>query len=193
VEPLAEQQAAGARDVEQAARRAEEAQDAELEALLRSLSEVVSSDAQPPPPPGMMYGGQLYQHPADVAAGYMGMGHMHVALAMDKVASLGTILRQVWSPCIYFLSVCLSLPSIHFNFQPSHALLAHRKPSAIMPQCMQADELRMQALHALRQILTARQAARCFIAADDYFCRLRTLSTLWTTSRTGQLARGPAG
>jgi len=51
----------------------------------------------------------------------------------------------------------------------------------------------MQALHALRQILTARQAARCFIAADDYFCRLRTLSTLWTTSRTAQLARGPAG
>ncbi|XP_066377167.1 transcription factor TGAL8-like isoform X1 [Miscanthus floridulus] len=148
VEPLAEQQAAGARDVEQAARRVEEALDAELDALLRSLSEVVASDA--PPPPGMMYGGGQLYHPADVAAGYMGMGHMHVALAMDKVASLGTILRQ-------------------------------------------ADELRMQALHALRQILTARQAARCFIAAADYFCRLRTLSTLWTTSRTGQLARGPAG
>lgn len=124
MEPLAEQQAAGARDVEQAARRAEEALDAELEALLRSLSEVVSSDAQQPPPPGMMYGGQLYHHPADVAAGYMGMGHMHVALAMDKVASLGTILRQVWSPCIYFLSVCLSLPSIHFNFQPGYPCIA---------------------------------------------------------------------
>lgn len=148
VEPLAEQQAAGARDVEQAARRTEEALDAELEALLRSLSEVVSSDVQPPGP-GMMYGGGQLYHPADVA-GYMGMGHMHVALAMDKVASLGTILRQ-------------------------------------------ADELRMQALHALRQILTARQAARCFVAADDYFCRLRTLSALWTTSRTAQLARGPAG
>ena len=117
VEPLGEQQAAGARDVEQAARRVEEALDAELDALLRSLSEVVASDA--PPPPGMMYGGGQLYHPADVAAGYMGMGHMHVALAMDKVASLGTILRQVWSPCIYFLSVCLSLPSIHFNFQPS--------------------------------------------------------------------------
>lgn len=100
VEPLAEQQAAGARDVEQAARRTEEGLDAELDALLRSLSEVVSSDAQPPPP-GMMYGGQLY-HPADVAAGYMGMGHMHVALAMDKVASLGAILRQVTT--IDFLS-----------------------------------------------------------------------------------------
>ena len=59
----------------------------------------------------------------------------------------------------------------------------------------QADELRMQALQALRQILTARQAARCFVAVDDYFCRLRALSTLWTTTRTAapQLARGPAG
>ena len=125
MEPLAEQQAAGARDVEQAARRAEEALDAELDALLRSLSEVVASDA--PPPPGMMYGGggQLY-HPADVAAGYMGMGHMHVALAMDKVASLGTILRQVWSPCMLAFSVCvcLFLRFILIFSQASHALLA---------------------------------------------------------------------
>ncbi|KAG2607263.1 transcription factor TGAL8-like isoform X2 [Panicum virgatum] len=151
VEPLAEQQAAGARDVEQAARRAEEALDAELEALLRSLSEVVASDAQPPPPG--VFGGQLYPHlPGADAAGYMGMGHMHMALAMDKLATLGTSLRQ-------------------------------------------ADELRMQALQALRQILTARQAARCFVAVDDYFCRLRALSTLWTTTRAAppQLARGPAG
>lgn len=62
---------------------------------------------------------------------------------------------------------------------------------------MQADELRMQALQALRQILTARQAARCFVGVDDYFCRLRALSTLWTTTRGApqqqQLARGPAG
>ncbi|KAJ1259918.1 hypothetical protein BS78_10G192500 [Paspalum vaginatum] len=142
---LAEPQAAGARDVEQAARRAEEALDADLEALLRSLSEVVSSDAPE------MYGGggQLYHHPA-ADAGFMGVGSMHMALAVDKVASLGTVL-------------------------------------------LQADELRMQALHALRQIMTARQAARCFVAADDYFCRLRTLSTLWATSRTAQAARGPVG
>ena len=84
VEPLTEQQAAGAFDVQQSARRAEDALDGELEALLRSLSEVVSSDAQPP---GMPYG--QYYHPADVAS------YMHVALAMDKLASLGTFLRQV--------------------------------------------------------------------------------------------------
>jgi transcription factor TGA len=93
VEPLAEQQAAGARDVEQAARRAEEVLDAEMEALLRSLSEVVASDGQPPPPG--VFGGQLYHPAADAAAGYMGLGHMHMALAMDKLAMLGTFLRQV--------------------------------------------------------------------------------------------------
>ncbi|KAF8687758.1 hypothetical protein HU200_042693 [Digitaria exilis] len=152
VEPLAEQQAAGARDVEQAARRAEEALDAEMEALLRSLSEVVSSDAGGGQPPPGVFGGQLYA--GDAAAAYMGMGHVHMALAIDKLATLGTFLRQ-------------------------------------------ADELRMQALHALRQILTARQAARCFVAVDDYFCRLRALSTLWNTTRAApqhqQMARGPAG
>ena len=105
VEPLAEQQAAGARDVEQAARRAEEALDAELEALLRSLSEVVASDTQPPPPG--VFGGQLYPHlPGADAAGYMGMGHMHMALAMDKLATLGTFLRQVSD----HLSLLISFP-----------------------------------------------------------------------------------
>lgn len=94
VEPLAEQQAAGARDVEQAARRAEEALDAEMESLLRSLSDVVSSDAHPPPPPAV-FAGQLYAGDA-AAAAYMGMGgHMHMALAIDKLATLGTFLRQV--------------------------------------------------------------------------------------------------
>lgn len=87
VEPLTEQQAAAVCDVQQSARRAEEALDGELGALLRSLSEVVSSDPQAP----AMYGGQLY-HPADVA-GYM--GHMHMAIAMDKLAAMGTFLRQV--------------------------------------------------------------------------------------------------
>jgi hypothetical protein len=55
--------------------------------LLRSLSEVVSSDPQPP----VMYGQQQLYHPADVA-GYM--GHMHMSIAMDKPAVLGNFLRQ---------------------------------------------------------------------------------------------------
>ena len=44
---------------------------------------------------------------------------------------------------------------------------------------MQADALRLQVLHRLPQILTAQQAARCFLAIADYSQRLRALSSLW--------------
>jgi len=46
---------------------------------------------------------------------------------------------------------------------------------------LQADALRLQALHRLPQILTARQWARCFLAITDYSHRLRALSELWHT------------
>ncbi|WVZ77489.1 hypothetical protein U9M48_025348 [Paspalum notatum var. saurae] len=42
----------------------------------------------------------------------------------------------------------------------------------------QADELRLQTLHRLPQLLTARQSARCFLAIADYSHRLRVLSEL---------------
>ncbi|KAJ3707396.1 hypothetical protein LUZ61_011101 [Rhynchospora tenuis] len=45
----------------------------------------------------------------------------------------------------------------------------------------QADHLRLQTLHRLHQILTARQMARCLLAIAEYFHRLRSLSTLWLT------------
>lgn len=51
----------------------------------------------------------------------------------------------------------------------------------MMVALLQADALRMQALHRLPQILTARQAARCFLAIADYSHRLRALSELWHT------------
>jgi transcription factor TGA len=88
VNPLAEQQQAAVCDVQQSARRVEEALDGELETLLRSLSEVVSSDDLHPP---AMYGQQVY-HPAADVAGYM--GQMHMVVAMDKLAALGNFLRQ---------------------------------------------------------------------------------------------------
>ena len=34
-------------------------------------------------------------------------------------------------------------------------------------------------IHRLHQILTTRQAARCFLAIAEYFHRLRALSSLW--------------
>ncbi|KAL5200620.1 hypothetical protein ABZP36_021823 [Zizania latifolia] len=139
VEPLTEQQLAAVCGAQQAARREEDALDGGLEALLRSLSEVISSDAPTPPPPQTP---AMYHHPAAaagaMAASYMGQYNLH--LAMDKLASLATVLRQ-------------------------------------------ADELRMRTLHTLRQMLTVRQSARCFVAVDDYFGRLRALSLFWCTTR----------
>ncbi|CAN6908469.1 unnamed protein product [Brassica oleracea] len=43
----------------------------------------------------------------------------------------------------------------------------------------QADNLRQQTVHQLRQILTVRQAARCFLLIGEYYGRLRALSSLW--------------
>ncbi|KAK3135432.1 hypothetical protein QOZ80_5BG0418840 [Eleusine coracana subsp. coracana] len=45
----------------------------------------------------------------------------------------------------------------------------------------QADNLRQQALHHMRRILTTRQTARCFLSIGEYHRRLRTLSSAWTS------------
>lgn len=54
----------------------------------------------------------------------------------------------------------------------------------------QADALRMQTLHRLPQLLTARQSARCFLAIADYSHRLRALSELWHTRLRQEPAAG---
>ncbi|KAF7120912.1 hypothetical protein RHSIM_Rhsim13G0208300 [Rhododendron simsii] len=43
----------------------------------------------------------------------------------------------------------------------------------------QADNLRQQTLQQLHRILTTRQSARALLAINDYFSRLRALSSLW--------------
>ncbi|KAG0498539.1 hypothetical protein HPP92_003230 [Vanilla planifolia] len=45
----------------------------------------------------------------------------------------------------------------------------------------QADTLRQHTMHQLRQVLTVRQAARCFLAIGEYHSRLRALSSLWAS------------
>ncbi|KAL6888834.1 hypothetical protein ACP4OV_009860 [Aristida adscensionis] len=57
--------------------------------------------------------------------------------------------------------------------------LAVAKLASLEAFVAQADALRMQALHRLPQLLTARQAARWFLAVADYSHRLRALSELW--------------
>ncbi|CAN6271794.1 unnamed protein product [Urochloa humidicola] len=121
-EPLTEPQAMGVSGVQQWAREAEAALDHELQAMHRSVSEAVSSDAA-----------ALLCPYSDVPS-YMAT----MSLAVAKLTSLEAFVRQ-------------------------------------------ADALRLQALHRLPQILTARQAARCFLAIADYSHRLRALSELWHT------------
>ncbi|GAB2295610.1 TGACG-sequence-specific DNA-binding protein TGA-2.1 [Dionaea muscipula] len=43
----------------------------------------------------------------------------------------------------------------------------------------QADNLRRQTLQQMHRILTTRQSARALLAINDYFSRLRALSSLW--------------
>ncbi|CAD6247694.1 unnamed protein product [Miscanthus lutarioriparius] len=132
-EPLTEQQAMGVCGVQQWARDAEAALDHELQAMHRSVSEAVSSDAA-----ALLF---PYSDVPDFMA--------TMSLAISKLASLEAFVRQ-------------------------------------------ADALRLQALHRLPQILTARQSARCFLAIADYSHRLRALSELWHTRPGLPAASNPA-
>ncbi|XP_021678564.1 bZIP transcription factor TGA10-like isoform X2 [Hevea brasiliensis] len=72
----------------------------------------------------------------------------------------------------------LSCPPNMGNYMGQMAV-AMNKLSTLEGFVRQADNLRHQTLHRLHQILTTRQAARCFLAIAEYFHRLRALSSLW--------------
>ncbi|KAL8456446.1 hypothetical protein ACS0TY_034598 [Phlomoides rotata] len=72
----------------------------------------------------------------------------------------------------------LTLPP-NMNTYMAQMALAINKLSTLEGFVRQADNLRHQTLHRLHQVLTTRQAARCFLAIAEYFHRLRALSSLW--------------
>ncbi|CAA2974197.1 transcription factor HBP-1b(c38)-like isoform X2 [Olea europaea subsp. europaea] len=72
----------------------------------------------------------------------------------------------------------LNLPPDVNSFMSTMAL-AINKLSTLEGFVCQADHLRHQTIHRLHQLLTTRQAARCFLAIAEYFHRLRALSSLW--------------
>lgn len=76
------------------------------------------------------------------------------------------------------VSDTLSCPSNMANYM-GHMAAAMNKLSALEGFVRQADSLRQQAMHRLNQMLTTRQAARCFLAMTEHFHRLRALSSLW--------------
>ncbi|XP_002532393.3 bZIP transcription factor TGA10 isoform X2 [Ricinus communis] len=72
----------------------------------------------------------------------------------------------------------LSCPPNMANYMGQMAV-AMNKLSTLEGFVRQADNLRHQTLHRLHQVLTTRQAARCFLAIAEYSHRLRALSSLW--------------
>ncbi|CAN0879720.1 bZIP transcription factor TGA10 [Linum grandiflorum] len=91
-------------------------------------------------------------------------------------------LNQSISETIASDSLINSPPTNMANYMAQMAL-AINKLSAIEGFVRQADNLRHQTLHRLHQILTTRQAARCFLAIAEYFHRFRTLSSIWLANR----------
>ncbi|OVA10328.1 Basic-leucine zipper domain [Macleaya cordata] len=77
-------------------------------------------------------------------------------------------------------SDALIYPSNMANYMGQMAI-AMNKLSTLEGFVRQADNLRHQTLHRLYQVLTTRQAARCFLAIAEYFHRLRALSSLWVS------------
>ncbi|KAK9725718.1 hypothetical protein RND81_05G164200 [Saponaria officinalis] len=89
------------------------------------------------------------------------------------------LLHQSLSDVI--VSDTLTCPPNMTNYMAQMAL-AINKLSTMENFVRQADSLRHQTLHRLHQILTTRQAARCFLAIAEYSHRLRALSSLWMTT-----------
>lgn len=75
----------------------------------------------------------------------------------------------------------------------AHMSLAIANLSSLEAFVRQADALRLQVLHRLPQILTSRQAVRCFLAIADYSQRLRALSSLWLAQPHRQDQPNPSG
>ncbi|XP_020582320.1 bZIP transcription factor TGA10-like isoform X2 [Phalaenopsis equestris] len=84
-----------------------------------------------------------------------------------------------------YQSLADSIVSSSFSFTSNMAnymgqmAIAMNKLSTLEGFIRQADNLRLQTLHRLYEILTARQSAKCFLAISEYFHRLRALSSLW--------------
>ncbi|KAK6945353.1 Transcription factor TGA like domain [Dillenia turbinata] len=72
----------------------------------------------------------------------------------------------------------LSCPPNMANYMGQMAI-AMNKLSTLEGFVRQADNLRHQTIHRLHQLLTIRQAARCFLVIAEYFHRLQALSSLW--------------
>ncbi|XP_047942746.1 transcription factor TGA10-like [Salvia hispanica] len=72
----------------------------------------------------------------------------------------------------------LTMPP-NLNDYMTQMSIATKQVSALQGVVTRGDILRQQTLRHLPLHLTNRQAAQCFLVIDEYFNRLRSLSTLW--------------
>ncbi|KAK9177710.1 hypothetical protein WN943_026899 [Citrus x changshan-huyou] len=89
-------------------------------------------------------------------ANYMGQ----MAMAMGKLGTLEGFLRQA-------------------NHQTALEFVNRWRQERLSTIRHRADNLRQQTLQQMHRILTTRQSARALLAINDYFSRLRALSSLW--------------
>ncbi|URD81880.1 hypothetical protein MUK42_05091 [Musa troglodytarum] len=112
---------------------------------------------------------------------WMGMrGFQHSSQQAEEALSRG--LEQVHQSLAQTVAAgSLRDDGIDVGNYVGHAAIAMGKLADLEGFIGQADNLRQQTLHQLRQQLTTKQAARCFLAIGEYFTRLRALSSLWAS------------
>ncbi|CAA6664847.1 unnamed protein product [Spirodela intermedia] len=99
--------------------------------------------------------------------------------AEDALSQGMEALQQSLAETLASGSLCPAPGSDNVASYMGQMALAMGKLGTLENFLRQADLLRQQTLHQMQRILTTRQAARALLAINDYFSRLRALSSLW--------------
>ncbi|KAJ0981362.1 hypothetical protein J5N97_009617 [Dioscorea zingiberensis] len=99
--------------------------------------------------------------------------------AEDALSQGMEALQQSLAETLASASLTPSASSDNVTGYMSQMAMAMGKLGTLENFLRQADLLRLQTLQQMHRILTTRQAARALLAINDYFSRLRALSSLW--------------
>ncbi|KAH7679753.1 transcription factor TGA protein [Dioscorea alata] len=99
--------------------------------------------------------------------------------AEDALSQGMEALQQSLAETLASTSLTPSSSSDNVTNYMSQMAIAMGKLGTLENFLRQADLLRLQTLQQMHRILTTRQAARALLAINDYFSRLRALSSLW--------------
>ncbi|KAJ4816715.1 bZIP transcription factor family protein [Rhynchospora pubera] len=99
--------------------------------------------------------------------------------AEDALSQGMEALQQSLSDTLASASLGPSASSDNVANYMGHMAIAMEKLGTLENFLRQADLLRQQTLQQMHRILTTRQAARALLVINDYFARLKALSSLW--------------